>query len=759
MDSILSTDPMALTSGPGGRTAGDDAPGPDATAAGSAFTRIFEGASPHAVVRLPFAGAADSEAMEPDAPMLSEVGGRDATGWAEARPDSPLVLFHRSRTDDSSEPFLAKDDADEDSGHAGSDGMALPAISLPAISADSNVTPANLVADVPSAPIGGDAGGPMSSPIARAEAGRTSSDGHSFAGQDLPGEERRPQNAPPLLPGAAAGTAAFVADRLTTETRWETAATPLIPGTLSVPIGAGEPTAEVVQHSGAQTGSTAPTSLQEWARTAPVSGDAAPAGAGSSASPPGIETARAEEVSSALMDAPPPRAPLRAVPPLERSSDTKAMSSPVFTSKSAPEPVGEAPSLAAIGGPAPENGGRMIAADLPGHSSDTAERKPSPAPDAGTEAVRFPESATGSDSAAMPLPLGPTDNLPAMSAEGPPVLSFGPGADPAVAMSKPALTEARPAHSPVLPIAGLAPEWPSQESSTPPDPAVRVQVYVADGTFRPAGFDAAMGDPMRPLTQVSAGTPPLSAAMPHSAFAVQSQTNDMPPTGPLPQPEQPVLSAPGSLPVKGRPASGPGNPVAPGPPQQAEAAQGPSPAAVLSGQASDVLPDDTVSAVPDAAGIAAPSGMADPSANRAAAAYGREAAPMPPAVSHQIIEKIRNAASNDRIEVTLAPADLGKLRLSFHATDGGVSVVINAERPETLDLVRRNADSLARDLRDIGYGQVTFSFGRQDSPDDRRPLPSAPADFTLPGETDAVPEAPPPVSHRSAANGSLDLRI
>lgn len=78
-------------------------------------------------------------------------------------------------------------------------------------------------------------------------------------------------------------------------------------------------------------------------------------------------------------------------------------------------------------------------------------------------------------------------------------------------------------------------------------------------------------------------------------------------------------------------------------------------------------------------------------------------------------------------------------------------VTVLADRPETLDLMRRHIDLLARDLQQMGYEGLSFAFGR----DDRPPQPEGrPAD--APPMDSAAPPAPPP--GRMAATGGLDLR-
>lgn len=69
-------------------------------------------------------------------------------------------------------------------------------------------------------------------------------------------------------------------------------------------------------------------------------------------------------------------------------------------------------------------------------------------------------------------------------------------------------------------------------------------------------------------------------------------------------------------------------------------------------------------------------------------------------------------ASTERsFDIHLSPAELGKVRITLSPSDSGITVSILADRPETLDLLRRHSDLLAQDFRDLGYDSATFSFG------------------------------------------------
>lgn len=91
----------------------------------------------------------------------------------------------------------------------------------------------------------------------------------------------------------------------------------------------------------------------------------------------------------------------------------------------------------------------------------------------------------------------------------------------------------------------------------------------------------------------------------------------------------------------------------------------------------------------------------------------------PPEILRQNIRHIAETTRHlDRgtIEITLSPEELGHVRLTVKSHDiTGTTVVLQADRPETLDLMRRHVELLAQDMRDFGYRELTFAF------QDRRP--------------------------------------
>ncbi|AYF01548.1 flagellar hook-length control protein FliK [Paracoccus yeei] len=88
--------------------------------------------------------------------------------------------------------------------------------------------------------------------------------------------------------------------------------------------------------------------------------------------------------------------------------------------------------------------------------------------------------------------------------------------------------------------------------------------------------------------------------------------------------------------------------------------------------------------------------------------------PPHPTAPHEVTRQIADAVRNSdetRFEITLTPEELGKVRLVISPGERP-SVAVYAENRETLDLLRRNADLLDRELRDAGLGGAALSFGQ-----------------------------------------------
>ncbi|SEN69878.1 hook-length control protein FliK [Pseudorhodobacter antarcticus] len=62
------------------------------------------------------------------------------------------------------------------------------------------------------------------------------------------------------------------------------------------------------------------------------------------------------------------------------------------------------------------------------------------------------------------------------------------------------------------------------------------------------------------------------------------------------------------------------------------------------------------------------------------------------------------------VELSLTPQELGQIKLLLTPDGDKIRIVIHAERPETMDLMRRNAESFITDLRQSGFSNPSLSF-------------------------------------------------
>jgi flagellar hook-length control protein FliK len=113
-------------------------------------------------------------------------------------------------------------------------------------------------------------------------------------------------------------------------------------------------------------------------------------------------------------------------------------------------------------------------------------------------------------------------------------------------------------------------------------------------------------------------------------------------------------------------------------------------------------------------------------------------------------------------ELRLDPPELGRVRVTLRTGEHGLVAVVHVERPETLDLMRRHADILLRDLADAGQTRVDLSFAQFQGGDGQgRRLSDAPAlGFAADDGVAATPAQPHSAQpRRSRAAGGLDIRV
>lgn len=78
----------------------------------------------------------------------------------------------------------------------------------------------------------------------------------------------------------------------------------------------------------------------------------------------------------------------------------------------------------------------------------------------------------------------------------------------------------------------------------------------------------------------------------------------------------------------------------------------------------------------------------------------------------QQMVRVAQAQPGGPVELALNPEELGRVKLTFTSHENTLVVSIVGERPETIDLMRRHIDSLNQEFKNIGYGDVSFSFSQ-----------------------------------------------
>lgn len=150
--------------------------------------------------------------------------------------------------------------------------------------------------------------------------------------------------------------------------------------------------------------------------------------------------------------------------------------------------------------------------------------------------------------------------------------------------------------------------------------------------------------------------------------------------------------------------------------------------------------------------------LASPSTQTA----GQPRADMASNVVQQVAEAMRRMPDRP-VEIALNPVELGKVRMVLSTTDAGITLTIQADRADTLDLMRRNIDGLGKSFADMGYEDISFSFsgGEQTNKDAQHDHQESA--FTKSDEnaapTDTAIATPPLTPTLAIAPDGIDLRF
>ena len=132
--------------------------------------------------------------------------------------------------------------------------------------------------------------------------------------------------------------------------------------------------------------------------------------------------------------------------------------------------------------------------------------------------------------------------------------------------------------------------------------------------------------------------------------------------------------------------------------------------------------------------------------------------PLPKGFSTGLAHSVLTTGQN-RAELILEPVELGRLRFDLVTQGDQVQVILAAERPETLDLLRRHADELKQEFKASGLDTGTLSFSQWGKGGDDRAGPALPLMDKAPDDLPPVTPAPSSAPGSTVSGSGLDLRL
>ena len=137
-----------------------------------------------------------------------------------------------------------------------------------------------------------------------------------------------------------------------------------------------------------------------------------------------------------------------------------------------------------------------------------------------------------------------------------------------------------------------------------------------------------------------------------------------------------------------------------------------------------------------------------------------------PLVAQVVVQVTKAVAEgNDRITIKLSPADLGRIDVRLDiGSDGKIQAVFAADKPQTVEMLQRDARELERSLQDAGLradsGSLSFNLRGEQRDANGSAFAGGPSST---GTVDALAEAPIAAaqvySGTNAANGRLDIHV
>lgn len=138
---------------------------------------------------------------------------------------------------------------------------------------------------------------------------------------------------------------------------------------------------------------------------------------------------------------------------------------------------------------------------------------------------------------------------------------------------------------------------------------------------------------------------------------------------------------------------------------------------------------------------------------------GKTAHALPTGFSSGLAHAVADSG-HSRAELILDPAELGRLRFDILTQGSQVQIHLSAERPETLDLLRRHSEELRQEFQAAGFDTGSLNFGQWSQKGQDRAAPTAPLGPDTVSDGFPLLDLPATPAPRTGPSGSgLDLRL
>ncbi|WP_299081985.1 flagellar hook-length control protein FliK [uncultured Ruegeria sp.] len=127
------------------------------------------------------------------------------------------------------------------------------------------------------------------------------------------------------------------------------------------------------------------------------------------------------------------------------------------------------------------------------------------------------------------------------------------------------------------------------------------------------------------------------------------------------------------------------------------------------------------------------------------------------AIAGQLAAAIQSRPGSGAIEIALNPEELGRVSIVLNGREDGLHMTIAAERPETLDLMRRHMATLTAEFQKLGYGEMSFDLGT--SPDQHHENAGSQAGSLFEPAANESEIRTDPVPRRTAPGRGIDMRL